>query len=293
MPKVGFVVNPLGGNGRAFSAWQEVSLEIPEAQGYLTHHPGGGTEAARQAVKDGCDVVAAVGGDGTVSEVANALIGSEVALAIVPAGTGNDYARSLNSPTSVLEAARLAFEGQTKVVDTAKAPGNRSFVNVAGCGFDAEVMTTFNTPGPMMRRLPVKIRYYLSILKTFARYKGTSASIDIDGQLREVGNLLLLACGPAMYYGAGMKVLPNADLSDGWLDVVWGHDVSLGELSKLMGFIYKGEHLAHPKVESARGKVIKVVAIPATKFHLDGDVAGTTPVTFEIVPASLRVVTPA
>ncbi|MBS1714654.1 MAG: diacylglycerol kinase family lipid kinase [Armatimonadetes bacterium] len=290
MPKVGFVVNPKGGRGRALQAWQKIEAALPDAGAYFTTCPGDATAKALEAVADGCERVAVVGGDGSVSEAAHALAGKDAALAVVPVGTGNDYARTLGVPTDAVEAARLAFDGQTLRVDTGRCEGHRSFVNVAGAGFDAEVMTRFNAPGPIVGRMPVKVRYYLSILRTFASYKGVKATVVADGETVEVGNLLLLAVGCARYYGAGMHVLPQADLTDGLFDVVWGQDVRLAELNALMSLIYKGEHVGHPNVRYRKCRHVSVEARPSTRFHLDGDVTGRTPVTFVTEPASLNVV---
>jgi len=292
VPKVGFVVNPNGGNGRTLRAWKLIEAEFPDAKPYFTSKPRDGTHQAQNALRDGCHVVAAVGGDGTVNEVANALIGTEGSLAVIPVGTGNDYAKTIRSPIDPLEAAQLAYEGTPKLVDVGMAEGHRHFVNIAGVGFDAEVMIRFNHPGAFTRALPVKVRYYLSILKTFAKYKGVKATLTLDGQEQVVENLLLLAVGCAEYYGAGMHMLPGADLTDGLFDLAWGQDVRLAELNKLMALIYKGEHIGHSNVRTARCSRVVIESQPGTTFHLDGDVTGETPVTFSVSPHSLRVVCP-
>ncbi len=288
--KVGFVVNPKGGGGASLRAWSMIESAVSGVAPYFTERPEGGTDAAKRAIADNCDRVVAVGGDGTVNEVANALIGTEVALGVVPVGTGNDYARTLHLPSDPVEAAKTAIEGATRRVDVGRVEGKKDFVNIAGVGFDAEVMTRFNSPGPITRALPVKARYYLSILRTFASYRGTRARLTLDGQVRTVDNLLLLAVGCAEYYGAGMHILPDADLQDGLFDLAWGQDVRLKDLSKLMGLIYHGKHVGHANVRMARAKRVEVSCEPATKFHLDGDVLGATSVTFECIPAALSVV---
>lgn len=291
MPKVGFVVNPAGGSGKSLRAWEAIKEKFTDAVPYFTQEPGDGIGQARRAVAEGCDRVAAVGGDGTVNEVANGLIGTDAALAVVPVGTGNDYTRSLVwCPNDPIEAAKFAFEGRVMPVDVGEAVGHRHFVNVAGVGFDAEVMTRFNSPSKVWRALPVKARYYLSILRTFAGYKGVKAKVMADDKTIEVGNLLLLAVGCAQFYGAGMHVLPTASLEDGLFDVVWGEDVRLAELNKLMGLIYKGEHIRHPNVRHLQCKSLEIETGPETRFHLDGDVTGVTSVEFVTRPLALSVV---
>lgn len=293
VPKVGFVVNPVGGSGKSLKAWESIHQAFPRAVPYFTTEPNGGAAQAERALAEGCDIVAAVGGDGTVNEVGNALIHKNAALAVIPAGTGNDYARTLGLELGdPLHAAKLAFEGESFFVDVGEVIGHRHFLNIAGVGFDAEVMTRFNSPSKVWRALPVKARYYLSILRTFAGYKGVKATVTTDGETSEVKNLLLLAVGCAQFYGAGMHVLPTASLDDGLFDVVWGEDVRLSELNKLMALIYKGDHIGHPNVRHRQCHTLSIETWPPTRFHLDGDVTGEAPVTFVTKQAALRVVRP-
>lgn len=292
MGKIGIVINPKSGGGRALEAWNELKVSFPDVIPYFTEKPAGGTESAQRAIDDGCSKVGAMGGDGTINEVANALIDTETPLVVIPAGTGNDYARTLQIPTDLRQALRLAYEGIEIRVDTGQVAGKRHFVNIAGVGFDAEVMTRFNQPGMVQKFLPTKARYYFSILRTFAAYKGVMCNVTIDGASTKIENLLLLAVGCAQFYGAGMHILPNADLQDNLFDIVWGNNVKLAELSKLMDTIYTGNHLTHSKIKQAKGSEVVVECQPCSRFHLDGDVTGESPVTFKSNPKSLSVMIP-
>ncbi|MBS1721954.1 MAG: diacylglycerol kinase family lipid kinase [Armatimonadetes bacterium] len=290
MPKVGFVVNPHGGRGRALLAWKRFEEQFPGHPVYFTQGAGDGTHQAELALAEGCSRVAAVGGDGTINEVANALVGKDVELAVLPFGTGNDYAKTLGIGQE--NAFEVALDGKGKPVDVGLAEGYRHFINIAGIGFDAAVMTNFNHPGALVGAMPVKVRYYLSIAKTFASYRGASATLTIDEERTVVDALLLLAVGIAQFYGAGMHVLPMADIADGQFDLVWGQDVRLGELNKLMSLIYKGAHIGHPKVRTARCRSVAIETQTGLPFHLDGDVTGATPVTFRCLEGALRVAAP-
>lgn len=256
-----------------------------------TTAPRDGERLAREAAAR-CQKVVAVGGDGTVNEVATGLLGTEAVLGVVPCGTANDYARTFGLPTDPAEALAVALDGPARTVDAGQAAGHRAFFNIAGVGFDAEVQTSFDRQGRLVRAAGALGRYYLAILTTFARYRPTDATLVLDGTEHQAPRLLLAAVGVTRFYGSGMMVLPEADPSDGLLDVVWGQDVRLGELGRLMGLIKTGAHLGHPKVRSGRAASVEVRPSGPAAFHLDGDVSGSAPVRFESLPGALRLAVP-
>ncbi len=295
MSRVGIVINPKGQQGRLMKIWQKTQSHFPSISDESLFHTTGskdGTNQARAALNAGCKTIIAVGGDGTVSEVAQALIGTEAHLAAIPIGTGNDFARTFGIPMDPILAMNIALEGEPKKVDVCLSSQGSYCVNLAGCGFDAEVMTRFNHPPKVLRRAPTKIRYYFSIFQTFASYKGVGATIEWDGNIEIVDNLLLLATGCAQYYGAGMHIIPMADPTDGILDIVWGADIRLAQLNKLMSQIYKGTHIHDPHIQFRKARKVSIKTSPSTKLHIDGDVIGETPATFECVPSALNLVCP-
>lgn len=228
----------------------------------------------------------AVGGDGTVRTVAAALAGSSTLLGVVPAGSGNDLARTFGIPEGLAEAAEVALRGTPKQVD-AGSRGGELFFNVAGIGFDAEVARRFNSSPPWALRLGVRLRYYLAVVGAFARYPHPAATLLLDGDRVECQGLLLAAVGNCRYYGGGLAVCPEADPSDGLFDVVWGTGLRLGEILRLMSAMPKGGHLASPKVFSRRCARVRVESATPVPCHLDGDLASDTPFEAEAVPACL------
>lgn len=283
-----FVVNPAAGRGKARTTWAGIA---PLAAQYgatvqFTERPGHATDLARRAADAGCERVVAVGGDGTISEVANGLIGTGAALAVIPSGTGNDLCRTLNIPRNGVEAAQLALTGDTRAIDVGEVAGGRYFVNIVGVGFDAEVTRATNA---FPKYLGGTVPYILGILKTLWRYSPTPMEIDVDGR-RYDRKVLLMAVGVAQSYGGGMRILPDAILDDGLFDVCISGDVGRMEVLGLVPKLYSGGHVGHPKVEFARGTQISIRSSVPVAVHADGDVIGELPQTFSIHPGALQVV---
>ena len=254
-----------------------------------TDQRGHATEIARWA-QGRFGRVVAIGGDGTLSEVANGLVGGGAMMGIVPAGTANDYARSAGIPEDLAAAAALAAEGAGVAVDLAEVAGRGYSLNLAGLGFDAEVVRRYHRTGWFLNALGTKARYYGAIFQTFAAFQGVRAVIEVDGERIEESRLMLLAFGAARQYGEGMQILPEARLADGVLDVVWATELSAKELMGLLPKIYEAGHVGHPKVRFRQFRELRVTTEPGTALHIEGDLAGETPVDVRILAGGLRVV---
>ncbi len=295
MPRVCFIVNPTAGHGRALKTWKRIeplAATMGEYMVQFTERPRHGEELARKAAIEGYDRVAALGGDGTLNEVGNGLMGTGAALAVVPTGTGNDWVRSVGIPRDPEAATRIVFEGRLAKMDVGLAHGYRHFFNIAGIGFDAEVSRQVNDYGPFMKAIGGTLPSLMGIVGTLFRFPGAPVRFDLDGQSFERRRLLLMAVGIARFYGGGMKILPDAQIDDQLFDIAWGEDLGRMELINLVGKIYAGEHVGHPKVTIVRGRHLTATSTQRVAFHLDGDVAGDLPVTFELLPHALDVVLP-
>ncbi|MCW5936280.1 MAG: diacylglycerol kinase family lipid kinase [Fimbriimonadaceae bacterium] len=291
MDRACLIVNPFGGSGRTARVFEgfRAAGALEGIEVCTTERPGHATVIARRATQEGAKRVIAMGGDGTLNEVVNGLLGSEAVLGIVQVGTGNDYAKTLGIPTDPKEALRLALEGKGRAVDVGIVNDELAFVNVAGVGFDAEVTKTFNSKNAAWRRLPPRVRYYLAIASTFAKFKGVQSKLVIDGESFAVDQLFLLAVGHARFYGAGMMILPDADPFDGLFDTVWASDLRLAELVGLLKKIDGGGHIGHPKVAHRRARRVSLATNPDAPFHLEGDIQGETPADFTVRPSALLV----
>lgn len=293
--RVFFVVNPTAGHGRARQAWERLEPHLRQWGEYgiaFTEHPRHGVELARAAAQAGYDRVAAMGGDGTLNEVANGLVGTGAALAVIPSGTGNDFVRTLGIPRDPVRAAEIAFNAPDRPVDVGlHQETGRHFINIAGIGFDAEVSREVNGRR-FLKLIPGTLPSLLAVGLTLFRYHNPEMAIALDGvEFRR--KVLLLAVGVARYYGGGMKVLPDAVLDDGAFTVAIGGDVSKGEILGLLPKLYSGRHVGHPKVEFHQAREVRVTSEVPVALHLDGDVVSTLPATFRLLPGALRVAAPA
>jgi diacylglycerol kinase (ATP) len=231
--------------------------------------------------------VVAVGGDGTVSHVARGLAGSDTALGIIPAGNGNDFSRAIGVPTAPAAAARLALEARPRAVDLGRVHARRehvAFVNVAGCGFDAEVLRRTRAGGPAGGAF----LYFGGILRTLSAFRPLPMRLTVDGRILERRVLgVAVANGPA--YGGGMRIAPHALLDDGLLDVLVVGDVSRLQLLALLPRMYSGTHVSHHLVESYRCRQLTVEPLVARYVgcQADGELLEQLPATFSVEPRGL------
>ncbi len=249
---------------------------------------GSGAALAHQAALEGADVVAAAGGDGTVGEVANGLIGTETAMAVLPMGTGNDFARTLGIGTDLDLAARTLVSGDCQLIDVGRVVHGGNFVNVAGCGFDAEVAARINHG---FRRLRGTSAYIAAVLQTLVSFHPAAIELEVDG-VRHNAKVMLCAIANAKTYGGGMRIAPGAQLDDGLFDLVLVGDASKTEFLRAFPSVFKGTHITHPKVTIFRAKSIAIRSASPLPTLADGEEIGTTPVEFEIVPKALTVMVP-
>jgi len=250
--------------------------------------PGSGSWHAAKAVAFGAKLVVAAGGDGTVGEVANGLIGTSATLGIIPAGTGNDLARHLGIPHDLKRSLAVLKTGQAEAIDVGKAPRGY-FLNVAGCGFDAEVAAAINH---RMKWLKGTTAYVAAVIATLSQYRPQRIQLSIDGELHEE-TVMLCAVANAQFYGGGMKIAPLAEVTDGLFDIVLVGDVSRTEFLKTFPVVFSGDHLKHPKVKHFRGSVVQISSTQPMPMLADGEEIGDTPGEFRVVPKGLRIMVPA
>ena len=238
----------------------------------------------------------AVGGDGTVNEVASGLVGTGCQLAVVPRGTGVDFGRTYGIPTRFDDAVRVALEGATREIDAGRVgfrawsgeSGEAWFVNVAGVGMSGAVAKRTNESS---KALGGKASYLWSTLAVFARWQNTEVHVQVDGEERS-GRMHEVVVANGRYLAGGMKMCPEASPDDGLFDVLVIGDVTKADLVRTLPKIYRGTHLPHPKAELLRGATVSVESDDALPIQLDGEQPGTTPVRFEVVPRALRLRVP-
>jgi diacylglycerol kinase (ATP) len=258
---------------------------------YLTRAPGHATELAREAVKGGADLVLAVGGDGTVNEVARGVLGSAAALGIVPVGSGNGLARALGIPLRPGPALGALESGVRRRMDVGVLNG-RPFLNVAGIGFDAAVGHAFHERGRRGGRRGLLGYVRLSLLELRA-YRAPRLAVEAGGARIDVtGFVATFANGPQ--YGSGAVVNPGGRLNDGQLEVVVVEDRPLWRLLLAAPRLFTGGLDRVPGIHRLPCATATVTATPPSAVHCDGDPAGATGrVVVELRPRALEIVVPA
>jgi diacylglycerol kinase (ATP) len=291
------IVNPVAGNGRARRVWQRVRAAVEDLRAcewVVTEGIGHARELAARAAARGYERVVAVGGDGTVFEVANGLAKTPTALGIIPAGTGNDSARNFGIPGDPFAAARVATRGVDVPIDLGeirRAQTSTYFVSVAGFGFDAEVAWRVNRASRGWGKALGGTRPYLAgVLQTLWQYRSPPMRLSVDQRL-VVRRMFMVAVANSPSYGGGMRIAPQAVPDDGLLDVCLVRDVSRLDVLRLVPRIYSGGHVSHPAVELVRCRELTADADHRVRCHADGELVGELPVRVGIVPGGLRCVT--
>lgn len=307
MTRMCFIVNPVAGHGRARANWERtqplverLSQSHGEYRVCFTEFPGHATTLARQAAEDGYDRVAVFGGDGTLNETGNGLVGTGAALAIVATGSANDWVRQFPIPTDIEAAVRLAYEGRRVRVDAGVVeygtldhePRRRYFFNMIGAGFDAEAAERVNRFGGVLKVMPGTLPSLICVILTLFTYRFPTMTLRLDGREVTIPRGVLSIFGLCGYIGGGMWVLPAASPYDGLIDVMWAHGLSRPAILYLMTKIYKGKHIEHPKVELTRAARVEVTSDPPLIWHVDGEILGRLPITVQVVPKALDVVMP-
>jgi YegS/Rv2252/BmrU family lipid kinase len=285
-----FIFNPCSGrnrNSRLLPLLRDAISRRGLAAGLVTTEgPGHATELAREAVAGGCRRVVAVGGDGTMNEVAQALVHSPATLALVPCGSGNGLARHLGIPASPAAALELAGDPEAigVPIDTGSVNG-RPFFNAMGLGLDAEVSQRFN--GLTRRGLPAYLRTALDVFFRRARERCT---ITAGGVATEI-DVLLVAVANSDQYGNGAFVAPGARADDGLLDLVAVEPVGAPGALVLGIRLFLGSFDRSRRVHRIQGKHFKIERSSAGIVHTDGEIHHTGAVLdIAVHPASLSVV---
>lgn len=240
----------------------------------------------REAIAAGADTVATAGGDGSAHLVTQVIAETDVALGLIPAGTGNDAARALGLPRhSPIEAADLILRGSPRSIDVGKV-GATWFLTIMAAGFDAIA----NDRAARMAFPPGSSIYGAAVLRELPSFKPISYVLDVDGEQREL-DAMLIAVGNTDFYGGGLQMCAGADPADGLFDVVIIHPTTRLELLKIFPKVRSGGHVTHPCFERVRARSVTVAAAGVTAYA-DGERLGALPLTATCVSAALRVYAP-
>jgi len=241
----------------------------------LTFEPGDASSAAADAARRGVDVVAAVGGDGTVNEVVNGLDGYDAPLGIIPLGTANDFARQVGIPADADHAMDVILQRKPTRLDTASLNGRR-FLNVSTGGVGAEA--TAETPAEAKESLGA-VAYAISGMRKLADFRAQWARFTGDGFHFE-GEFLLFAAGLTRSTGAGTMLTPMASPTDGLLDLCVVERMSRSEFARMAPRMRRGEHVGQPGVHYVQLESVTIEAREAMAVNVDGEISNARHLTY-------------
>ncbi len=286
------ILNPVaarGANKRYFEDIKKIMSTTHECDAVITEYHGHAEVLAVEAVQQNVDVVIAVGGDGTVYQVINGILSQNgnPLLGIIPAGTCNDYIKSIRIPMDIAQACNVIKAGHWDYFDAGQA-GERYFVNAAGLGFDAQVVKDLHKS-----KIKGKAAYVSTVLRQIFRYKAQRLHIT-NGREYFRPDAFMLTVANGAYYGGQFRIAPEANTQDGLLNAVLVRDAKA--LRRLMIFphFFKGSHVSIPEVELFNTQELEVVADSKILLQMEGELysPADNKVLFKIHPKRLKIFVP-
>lgn len=302
MEKPVVIVNPRSGGGLSEKRWASVVGPITDGLGAFdtrfTEAPGHARTIAFEEATAGRQLVVALGGDGTISEVADGLVaaGGQAELGIIPRGTGGDFRRSLGIENQLFDAAEHVRKTKSRKVDMGRVSfvahdgtaSSRHFINVTSLGFSSTVAKRANDAS---KKLGGRISFLSAVVRSLLTYDNAEVMVSVDGGEARRMTVLLAAIGNGRFFGGGMKICPEAMLDDGHFDLVTVGDLGRLEVLAKIHRIYSGNHLSMKEVQSVRCRQLHVTAAdPAGEIpvEIDGETPGRLPASLTIVEGALR-----
>jgi YegS/Rv2252/BmrU family lipid kinase len=294
------IVNPAAGAGKSGRLWPEIMSHFKGNGFRFDHHmteaPGHAAELAREAAKQGYELVVAVGGDGTIHEIVNGLYASgslgDALLGIVSTGTGSDYIRTVGLSRNYKVACQSFISPKIRAVDLGKVEYRKNgktlerlFVNFAGAGFDAEIARRTQ----QTKLISPLVSYLTAALTTLVTYKNKDVLLKLDG-VESIRKVCTVIMNNGRYGGGGMFTAPNAELSDGLFDVLIVGDISKPDFLVSLPRLYKGTHLTHRKVTMKQAKEIEIESRKKMSLQADGELLGELPARISVMPSALKII---
>ena len=280
------ICNPTAGNGRGRKIGEKIRQLLTEKKldyrMFWTEKPGHASDLAREASAAGVETVLSVGGDGTSFEVAQGLVGSDTALGIIPAGTGNDFVKTLGSPLEPEAALEFILTHPAKKTDAGEING-RMFLNEVGTGFDVSVLLYAEKAKRYVRGL---LPYLHGVVQTLFRFKSIPITYAVDGQPPITKDAFVVAVANGGIIGGGIPVAPEAKADDGLFDVVIVGAVKKKDLlTRLLGLM-RGKILTFPETTFVHASSVAFSA-PDMRVNIDGEIVTEARAKVRILPGAL------
>ena len=295
------IYNPTAGPWDMTRSLQRLAAHLEKAGWRVdlvqTQQPGDATQLSRQGVAAAVDLVLVAGGDGTINEAANGLVGSSSALGIVPVGTGNILAHQLRmpilsvvAPLYVKDVGDALLKSRIQRVD-AGVVNERFFVAWAGLGLDAEIAAQME-PRPRYAKRLRTIPYVIAAFSIASAFRGVRSTVRVEGRTFRTRTLMAVASNIQLY-ASFFNIAPSPRMDDGLLDIFIFKGLGFSYTLRHLVQFYGARHLHDPKVVHALARNVQVDTVPEVAIHLDGDPFGSTPARISLQPAALRLVVPA
>lgn len=288
--KILFIVNPISGLGKQkrIEKWIDEGLDKSKFMSSIVHttHAGHATDLSKKAIEDGVDIIVAIGGDGTVNEVGQTLIGSSTVLGIIPAGSGNGLARHLKIPFNFNKAINVINKGNVRKIDTATV-NDKVFLSVAGIGYDAFVARKFSKVAKRGF-----ISYFRIVSAEYPKYTPKKYELEIDGK-KITRRALLVTFANSNQFGNNTSIDPQARIDDGYIDVCIVRRIPLLLIPFYVPLLFtKAFHKTH-YIEIIKAKEVRIIRKKGKTIHFDGDpFKMSKTLDMKINPLSLNIIVP-
>jgi len=296
------ILNPAAGKGKGEKNFAAVLSALSEKfknlEAKRSEYPGHIVEISKNAVKDGCQRIISIGGDGTPFEVINGLYangkpGQEIELGMIPAGTGNSFIRDfdevfperwvehvLNNKTRKVDMVEFTYFKQGKEV-------KNYFINILGIGLIADILKLTNEKLKFLGTLG----YSMAVLIRLFKGMNNRMKVTIDDQTFELKNSALVISN-SKCTGGKMKIAPRADTNDGKVDMIVFNEVNRRDIIDIFANVFKGKHVNHPRVKVFKGSEMEIDAEPQQLLMADGELLGETPMKLKVLPGELKILAP-
>lgn len=288
------ILNPDAGSVKKVADVVRRIRHLPNVEVRRTARKGDAVRFARTALRKGCEMIVAAGGDGTLNEVVNGIgaTNSKVRLGLIPLGTGNDFARTLGLPTDLDEAIAVLAAGHTRAIDLVRVTSDkvRYFVNVSAGGFSGLVNEKLT---PAMKKTWGPLAYLRSAVAALPQLRAYRTKVSFTKGKRSAQSTLSLynvVIANGRYVGGGTLIAPKASIDDGLLDVILIKERSAAKLALLAAQGALGNHLSSDAIVFRRAARVTVNSRPGMWFNVDGELVGNDPATFEVLPRALQFV---
>lgn len=282
------ICNPTSGHGRGRKVGSQIEMILKEknipCRMVYTAHPGHATELAREAGREGAELVLSIGGDGTSFEVAQGLLGTEMPLGIIPAGTGNDFVKAIGIPAKPAQALEHILSHPAVRTDVGML-NDRMFLNEIGTGFDVMVLDYTQRVKRFARGM---LPYFYGVLQTLFRFRSVDLTYAIDQGDEITQKAFIVTVANGSRFGGGITIAPDAKVDDGLFDVIVVGDIRKRDLPKRLIGLMRGKILSFPETRFQRARSI-TFSVPNMRIDVDGEIIPAKQADVRILPGALLI----